>query len=205
MKNKEYRITAGKVFGHLKTVLVHKYYVCHYCFMFHLYLQGIFHDMSKFHPREFLESCRYWSGTRSPIDLCKEVNTYSNAWFHHRSNNYHHWEMWVDNFEKGMTPVKMPYKYAIEMFCDFMGAGHAYMGKNFTLKSEIEWWKKKRQVAVLHEDTRALIDYLFDVIDGGANTISGDWLKDRKFRKRLKEVYESGKICDWFMRWRDCE
>lgn len=41
MENKEYRITLRKIYGHLKTVLVHKYHVGRYCFMCHLYLQGI--------------------------------------------------------------------------------------------------------------------------------------------------------------------
>lgn len=198
MENKEYRITLRKIYGHLKTVLVHKYHVGRYCFMCHLYLQGITHDLSKFSPKEFLESCRYWSGTRSPIDLCKEVNTYSKAWFHHRGRNYHHWEMWVDNFEKGMTAVKMPYKYALEMFCDFMGAGQAYWGKDFTLEAEIMWWKNKRQVAVMHEDTKALIDYLFGQ---GWNLKKN--MKNKSYRQNIKAMYESGAIKQVHVNWRD--
>lgn len=100
-----YRFTLRSFIGHLKTVLIHKYYVGKYCFMCGLYWQGITHDLSKLSWKELIESCRYYTGKRSPIDLCKEVNGYSEAWLHHRGRNYHHWEMWVDNFEKGMRQL----------------------------------------------------------------------------------------------------
>ena len=32
----------------------------------------------------------------------------------------------MDSLEK-MNAVKIPYRYVIEMFCDFVGAGKAYM------------------------------------------------------------------------------
>lgn len=136
-----------KWFKYLKVVLTHKYWVGYFCFKMGLYRQGILHDLSKFSPTEFLESVKYFTGVRSPIDLCKEVNGYSIAWFHHRGRNKHHWEYWVDNFEKGMTPVQMPKKYVIEMFCDFLGAGIAYSGglNKFSIDNELKWWYNKRK------------------------------------------------------------
>ena len=49
------------------------------------------------------------------------------AWFHHRGNNPHHYEYWVDNFDnyynnEGLTLIKMPYKYVLEMLCDYLAA-----------------------------------------------------------------------------------
>ena len=38
----------------------------------------------------------------------------------------------------------MPFKYALEMFCDYLGAGKAYMGKNFTYSAEYKWWLNKK-------------------------------------------------------------
>ena len=67
----------NKFLGHLKTVLKHKKNVAHYCFICGLYKQGLLHDMSKFSPTEFWESVKYWQGTRSPIDACKEDKGYS--------------------------------------------------------------------------------------------------------------------------------
>lgn len=149
---------------HLKKVLLHKFWVGYFCFKFGLYKQGILHDMSKFSPTEFWESVKYYDGTRSPIDKCKEINGYSMAWFHHRGRNKHHWEYWVDNFEKGMTATEIPRKYVLEMFCDWLGAGIAYSGglNNFSIDSELEWWYNKRKVAVLHKNTLGQLDRMFE-------------------------------------------
>lgn len=174
------------IIGHLKTVITHKYFVGRYCFMCGRYWQGLTHDMSKFYLVEFIESCRYFTGTYSPIDKCKQENGVSVAWLHHRGHNRHHWEMWVDNFEKGMTPIKMPFRYLIEMVCDFLGAGRVYNGEKFTMQSEWEWWTNKRKVAVLHPDTRLMVDILFGLMlkDGIASV-----LKDRRLIGTLETIY----------------
>lgn len=176
-----------RALGHLKTVLTHKYFVGKYCFMCGLYWQGIIHDLSKFSPTEFIESCRYYTGGHSPIDNCKAVNGYSYCWFHHRGRNYHHWEMWVDNFEKGITTHKMPFKYALEMMCDFIAAGRAYNKKNFTMDNEYEWWLKKRQVVLMNKYTMAFIDVMFVAMKrNGIESI----FRNRVYINWLKELYE---------------
>ena len=55
----------------------------------------------------------------------------------------------------------MPYEYTIEMFCDFLGAGRAYGGKNFSLAQEYEWWKKNSPTMILHPVVRKTLDLLF--------------------------------------------
>lgn len=154
-------IMASNYWNHFKTICKHKRWVAHYCFMSGLRLQGIFHDMSKFSPTEFIESARYYQGNRSPIDACKEEKGYSLAWFHHRGRNKHHWEYWVDDFSKGMVPKKMPFKYVLEMICDYLGAGRVYMGKNFSMEKEYEWWLGRRKEVVMHRDTLKLVDEVF--------------------------------------------
>ena len=62
----------NKFFGHLKTVMKHKYWVWYYMNKCGHGWRGLWHDMSKFSPTEFWESVKYYSGTRSPIDACKE-------------------------------------------------------------------------------------------------------------------------------------
>ena len=140
----------NKIWNHFKTVCKHKYYVGKYCFMAGMPIRGILHDMSKFSPTEFIESVKYYQGNRSPIDACKEINGYSKAWLHHKGRNRHHYEYWQDNFDslansdfKGEHHLKMPFKDACELICDYLGAGQAYMGKNFTFKAEYEWWLNK--------------------------------------------------------------
>lgn len=146
------------IYLHFKKICIHKYWVGYYCFKAGIPIQGILHDLSKFSPTEFWESVKYYQGTYSPIDACKKKKGYSNAWLHHRGRNKHHWEYWCDNFEKGTQPVEMPYRYAVEMFCDFMGAGRAYNGKNFSYKKELDWWNEKKKVAVIAPKTMGFID-----------------------------------------------
>ena len=134
-----------KFFGHLKTVTKHKYWVWYYMNKCGLKWgwRGFWHDMSKFSPTEFWEGVKYYSGTHSPIDACKEEKGVSMAWMHHKGRNPHHYEYWMDNFDKGGEPKEMPWRYKVEMICDYLAAGRAYMGKNFSYKAEYEWWKNK--------------------------------------------------------------
>ena len=47
-------------FGHLKTILIHKYWVFVYCHKLGITWQGIIHDLSKFSWTEFSESVKYY-------------------------------------------------------------------------------------------------------------------------------------------------
>ncbi|MDF2841640.1 MAG: hypothetical protein K0R00_66 [Herbinix sp.] len=147
-----------KAWKHFKLISLHKWYVFKNCCRAGIYLQGITHDVSKYSPTEYFESIKYYTGTRSPIEACKELNGYSMAWFHHRGRNKHHWEYWVDNFEQGMTYTLIPYKYAVELLCDWIGAGQAYEKENWSFQSQYRWWKKKVKTAKLHPVIAHFID-----------------------------------------------
>lgn len=161
-----------KCYSHLRTVMTHRKWVRHYCYKLGLRRQGWMHDLSKYSPTEFLESARFYQGTRSPIDACKESQGYSMAWLHHRGRNRHHWEYWVDGFSKGMRPILMPYPYAAEMLCDFLGAGRAYLGHGFTIQKECEWWNERRKHVVMHRAIRFFLDWCF----AGMNEFGEEWL-----------------------------
>lgn len=134
------KILISNAFKHFKKICVHKWWVFYYCCKVGIVWQGIKHDMSKFSPTEFFESIKYYKGTSSPIDECKRINGYSMSWQHHKGRNAHHYEHWTDNYDKGTTYIKMPFKYAAEMYCDYLGAARAYMGKDFTFEKEFNWW-----------------------------------------------------------------
>lgn len=56
----------------------------------------------------------------------------------------------------------MPYKDAVEMLCDYLGAGRAYMGKDFSYQKEYEWWvNKSAKPLAMHEHTKAFIQKVF--------------------------------------------
>ena len=148
------------VFKHLKKILIHKYWVGLYCFKCGLYWRGLVHDLSKFSPVEFFESIKYYQGNSSPIDAAKKDKGYSLAWMHHKGRNKHHYEYWTDNYDNGTTCIEMPFIYAVEMLCDYLGAARAYWGKDFTYAAEYDWWIKKSKVAKMHPNTKNFITFV---------------------------------------------
>lgn len=149
------------IFGHLKTVLIHKYWVFYYCRKLGIPWQGITHDMSKFSWTEFSESVKYYQGgTKSPIPVIKEKNGYSKAWQHHKGRNPHHYEYWTDNYDSGTTYIEIPEKYVLEMVADWMAAGRTYAknnGKSFTVDDELKWWNDCKDSKFIHPKTKDLI------------------------------------------------
>ena len=131
------------IFLHFKKICVHKYYVCKYCWKVELYWQGLTHDLSKFSPVEFWEGVKYYQGNSSPVEACAKENGYSKAWLHHKGRNKHHFEYWQTDFDYGGRALLMPFKDSLEMLCDYIAAGRAYMGKNFDYIEEFNWWVKK--------------------------------------------------------------
>ena len=153
------KITFKNTIAHFKKICVHKYWVAKYCFKAGLYWQGITHDLSKFSPIEFCESVRFYQGTSSPINAAKAEQGYSLAWQHHKGRNPHHYEYWTDKYDEGTVALEMPYKYAVELICDYLGAARAYQGGNFSFKNELEWWNKKKSNGIaMHPQTKEFID-----------------------------------------------
>ena len=149
----------SKFFKHLHTVNKHRFTVFILACKAGIFFQGLVHDLSKYHPTEFFVGVKYFQGTRSPNDQERELFGYSKAWIHHKGRNKHHYEYWQDNFDKGGTPLQMPFKDAVEMLCDYLGAGRAYMGKDFSYCAEYEWWlNKKSKPIAMHPQTIAFID-----------------------------------------------
>ena len=127
--------------------------------------QGLTHDLSKFSPVEFNESAKYFQGTRSPIDASKEAYGYSLAWQHHMGHNPHHWEYWIDYASDGsIIPLKIPYKYVIEMICDWIGAGKVYGGDGWTQEEPLKYYNKVRAGRYFHADTEKLLVSMLETI-----------------------------------------
>lgn len=169
---------------HFTTITKHKYEVGKMCFKSGLYWQGFTHDLSKYSPIEFLSSAKYYQGNSSPIDAEKKDKGYSLAWLNHRGKNKHHWEYWIDNLSEGGKPVKIPYKYCIEMVCDWIGAGKVYLGDKYSREQTLKFFDEKynsKQI-ILHVDTyefiRATILYY---VEFGDVIIRNKKLERRKY------------------------
>ena len=151
------------IFGHLKTILTHKFWVFYYSCKLGIPWRGLVHDLSKFSPIEFWESVKYYQGgKRSPINACKEDKGYSLAWQHHKGRNPHHYEYWTDNYDTGTTNIEIPEKYVKEMIADYMAAGRTYNGKSFTIDDEIKWWNNCKDFKFIHPKTKELITKMFN-------------------------------------------
>ena len=188
MTRREY-VMIRDFFGHLKTVLIHKFWVFYYACKLGIVWQGIVHDLSKFSPVEFFESVKFYQGgKKSPIPVVKKELGYSKAWQHHKGRNPHHYEYWTDNYDSGTTAIKIPYKYVLEMVADWLGAGKAYNGKGFSIEQEIEWWNKCRDSKFINDETKKLISYIFETID------EDGFKAFRKMSNDLRIIYEVNQI-----------
>lgn len=182
----------SKIFGHLRNIIVHKYWVYHFGRKLGISRWRLLkHDLSKFSPIEFWESIKFYQGTSSPIPPCKNANGYSNAWQHHKGRNPHHYEYWTDNYDSGTTLIPMPFECLCEMLADWCAAGRTYQDKLWDFRSQCDWWEHKKTLnPSIHPLTIKRIDLFFD--KHVANPF--EWWVE--YRDNLKLVYERD-IYDW--------
>ena len=57
-----------------------------------------------------------------------------------------------------IEPVKMPYKYVVEMFCDRVAASKIYQGKNYTDAHPISYFTPGKARRSIHPDTSDLLE-----------------------------------------------
>ena len=155
-----------KAFEHLKTITIHHHLVMTYCFRAGLYWQGLFHDLSKLSPTEFLQGAKYYQGTRSPNNAEREATGVSLAWLHHKGRNKHHYEYWTDYDVRihRTVPVKMPLRYLKEMVCDRIAASKIYKKDQYTDASPLEYYLRGHDGRIMHEETAALLEALLTLL-----------------------------------------
>ncbi len=111
---------------------------------------------------------------------------------HHKGCNPHHYEHWTDNYDKGTTCIRMPYKYAVELICDWIGAGRAYQGKNFTYAGEYVYVHSKLQTSKMHPDTKFFIDFIFEKLaECEEDGIKEDFILCEKILKKTYNKFNS--------------
>ena len=146
--------------GHLKTITKHRHAVIRHCFKVGIGFQGLFHDLSKYSPVEFLVGIKYYRGYKSPNDVERAKHGYSKAWLHHQGRNKHHFEFWrdYDVTTHLVAPVKMPVRYIKEMFCDRLAASKIYMGEKYTESHPIEYFRNGKAKEIAHPETMAILE-----------------------------------------------
>ena len=71
----------------------------------------------------------------------------------------------------------MPYKYALELIADYLGAGKAYNGINFSFKDELDWWRNHVKTIKMHDETKAFVT---SILSDLANGVSFKTLRQSK-------------------------
>lgn len=145
---------------HFITITRHRHCVMAHCFRAGIGLQGLFHDLSKYSPTEFVPGARYYQGTRSPNERERELYGFSSAWLHHKGRNRHHFEYWNDLNPKTKLyePVPMPIRYVKEMFCDRVAASKIYQGDHYTDAHPLEYYKRGNARIKMHPKTADLLE-----------------------------------------------
>ena len=145
---------------HFITITKHRNKVISHCFKAGIGFQGLFHDMSKYGPTEFIPGAKYYQGTRSPNEREREIYGCSYAWMHHKGRNRHHFEYWndINTATKMYEPVKMPMRYVKEMFCDRVAASKIYQGKNYTDIHPLEYFQRGNARKKMHAATADLLE-----------------------------------------------
>ncbi len=154
-----------KHWHYLKYVVRHKWFV----FLAGLQLgvpiwRLIFHDWTKFLPREWLPYAEFFYGGKRkrgydelalPCDAHVKER-FEIAWNHHQHKNDHHWQFWVRLGDDGtILALPMSKVAGLEMIADWMGAGRA-LGKPDTLA----WYTEQRDNQLFHPETRRGVEVL---------------------------------------------
>ncbi len=156
----------GSAIGHFKTITRHRHMVIKHCKKAGILFQGLFHDLSKYSPTEFIPGAKYYQGNRSPNEAEREEYGYSKAWLHHKGRNRHHFEYWTDYSPatRKMEGVKMPLRYVKEMFCDRVAASKIYMGDKYTDDAPLNYFMKAKKTRMIHPETSDLLEKLLRML-----------------------------------------
>lgn len=179
------------IWKHFCTINHHKMLVMKGCFQVGLIRQGLLHDLSKYSPTEFIVGCKYYQGNMSPNNAEREAVGYSSAWLHHKGRNKHHLEYWIDygtpdkegphkGEHKGLCGMKMPVNYVVEMYIDRVAASKNYQKEKYRDDSALAYYMNGRQFHVLHDDTRALLELLLEML-----AIKGEKATNRFIREEV--------------------
>ncbi len=172
---------------HFRTITKHRHKVIAHCAKAGILWQGLFHDHSKYSPREFWAGAKYYKGTESPNVGERRAKGYSAAWLHHKGVNKHHFEYWTDYsvVERRVVPIKMPLRYVAEMFCDRVAASKIYNGDRYTDGDALNYFLTSKAMRFIHTETSDFLEKLLRMLaeEGEEKTFA-------YLREKIKESRE---------------
>lgn len=118
------------------------------------------HDASKSELDEYFAYDAYFYGGNRSYQVVQNFNI---AWLLHIHRNHHHWQFWIlhnDDPDEGMVILDMPYKYILEMICDWWSFSF-YKGD---LREIFGWYDERKDYIKLSDKTRKIVDSILDKI-----------------------------------------
>lgn len=118
------------------------------------------HDKSKSDPEEYDAYDEYYYGKDQSYNA--KLN-FDKAWLRHIHNNPHHWQYWIlhnDDPLEGLTILDMPYKYIVEMICDWWSFGF----RSGKLDEIFTMYNNHKDYIKLSDKTRKLVEYILKQI-----------------------------------------
>lgn len=86
----------------------------------------------------------------------------------------------------------MPYKYVIEMFCDFIGASKVYNKSKWSTQDPLNYWKLKGEgKRLMYKDSLELFTYLITLLSK-CNKLKQFYKIYHCLKKDLKVRYKRG-------------
>lgn len=116
------------------------------------------HDESKDNPDEYAAYDAYFYGGNRSYATVKE---FEKAFLYHLHRNPHHWQYWIlvaYDDEKGQQIFEMPYKYIVEMICDWW----SFSWKTGNLEEIFNWYEDHKDHIQLASKTRETVERILE-------------------------------------------
>lgn len=114
------------------------------------------HDKSKYSKEEFEGYRQFFFPCDNDI---KNKDSFINAWNHHQKTNPHHWQYWLMYEGEKTKALEMPFKYIIEMLCDWLA-----MSIKFNNKPS-DWYRDNRDKIFLNDTTQIITERFIPILD----------------------------------------
>lgn len=123
------------------------------------------HDKSKSEPDEYEAYDAYFYGNNKSFEV---VQNFKKAWLLHIHRNPHHWQHWVlinDDPNEGEIALQMPYKYVIEMICDWW----SFSWQKGDLTEIFKWYNEHKDYIKMNAKTSELVKSILNMMEKKLN------------------------------------
>ena len=100
---------------------------------------------------------------------------------------------------KGLCGMKMPVRYVVEMYIDRVAASKNYQREKYRDDSALIYYLNGRAFHILHEDTRALLELLLEMLAVKGESATNQFIREQVLSGKLP--YEETVLKDLKSQW----